>query len=63
MCDECVHSVMHDLDRLADAVDFVNKTINNISTAALTGTRLKRIRKKIDDAKVCKFPCSFNIMT
>ncbi|VDK75274.1 unnamed protein product [Litomosoides sigmodontis] len=51
LCDECVHSVMHDLDRVADAVDFVNKTINNISTTALTGARLKRIRKKIDDAK------------
>ncbi|KAL3982290.1 Laminin EGF-like (Domains III and V) family protein [Acanthocheilonema viteae] len=51
LCDECVHSVMHDLDRLADTVDFVNETINNISTTALTGTRLKRIRKKIDDVK------------
>ncbi|VDO28711.1 unnamed protein product, partial [Onchocerca flexuosa] len=51
LCDECVHSVVHDLDRLADSVDFVNETINNISTTAFTGTRLKRIHKKIDDLK------------
>lgn len=53
---------MHDLDRLADTVDFVNGTINNISTTALTGTRLKRIRNKIDDLKVCKLfhPLTFH---
>uniref|UniRef100_A0A915PQH1 Laminin subunit alpha n=1 Tax=Setaria digitata TaxID=48799 RepID=A0A915PQH1_9BILA len=51
LCDECVHSVVYALDRLGDTVDLVNGTINNISTTALTGTRLKRIRQKIDDLK------------
>uniref|UniRef100_A0A1I8EZU5 Uncharacterized protein n=3 Tax=Wuchereria bancrofti TaxID=6293 RepID=A0A1I8EZU5_WUCBA len=51
LCDECVHSVMHDLDKLTDAVALVNGTVNNISTTALTGARLKRIHKKINDLK------------
>lgn len=52
MCDECIHSVMHDLDRLDANVAFVNATVGNISTTALTGTRLRRIRMKIDNLKV-----------
>ncbi|KAM3726093.1 Laminin-like protein [Dirofilaria immitis] len=51
LCDRCVHSVMHDLDRLTDTVYLFNGTLNNISTTALTGTRLKRTRKKIDHLK------------
>ncbi|VDK29540.1 unnamed protein product [Gongylonema pulchrum] len=51
LCDECVHSLTHDLDNLGGSVDLLNRTINNVSTTALTGARLKRIENNIIDLK------------
>ncbi|VDM96599.1 unnamed protein product [Thelazia callipaeda] len=56
LCDECVHSVVRDLDDLYSTVAFVNGTINNISTTALAGAHLKRIRTKISDLQKMRYP-------
>uniref|UniRef100_A0A914WZ73 Uncharacterized protein n=1 Tax=Plectus sambesii TaxID=2011161 RepID=A0A914WZ73_9BILA len=50
-CDECVHSLNADLDTFGHSVMEAKDILSNVSTAALTGARLKRITVAVDGLK------------
>lgn len=48
-CDECVHALNKELDGYDIQVEVLNTTLGNVSSVALTGARLNRIQKAVND--------------
>ena len=51
-CDECVHALNTELDVFEKSVGALGHTLGNVSSVALTGARLKRIQKAIEENDV-----------
>ncbi|KAI6239108.1 Laminin EGF-like domain-containing protein [Aphelenchoides fujianensis] len=55
-CDECAVSLNTEVDDLVILGDLLNRTLGNVSSVALTGARLHRFQRQMDEMRLCFSP-------